>query len=161
QLAKDGKAPQHFAVRWRQADKLQADDYQLVSSQWCSTCQALPANAQPGLFVGGVLENEMAPIMIAAAQGKLNAISSEEYLRRADAALGKGATLEAFLWFMERALQYGVRKCQPNETGDYCGIQNRLVSQSQSDADIRVFNQGMSRPSMESANAVASLHNKV
>jgi hypothetical protein len=161
QLAKDGKAPQHFVVHSRPADKPQTDDYRLVSSQRCATCQALPANAQPGLFVDGVLENEMAPTMIAAAQGKFNTISSEEYLRRVGSALDRGATLEAFLWFTERLLQYGVRKCQPTEADDYCLIQNRLFSQTQSDADVRIFNQGMSRPSMESANAVASLRSKV
>lgn len=160
-LAKDGKVPQHFVVHWRLAGKVQVEDYHLVSSQWCATCQALPANAQPGLYVGGVLEHEMAPIMIAAAQGKFNVISSEDYFGRVDAALDRGATLEALLWFMERALQYGFRKCQPAETDDYCRVQIRLVAQTRSEADVRIFSQAISKPSMESVNALAGLRSKV
>ena len=160
-LAKDGKPPQHFAVHSQSPNTPQSEDYQLVSSEWCATCQALPANAQPGLFVGGVLENEMAPVMIAAAQGKFNAVSSEEYLRRMDAALDRDAPLEAFLWFMERLLQYGGRKCQPTEADDYCRIQLRLKAQGQSNGDVRIFVQGSSGKSMESANVVANLRSKV
>jgi hypothetical protein len=161
QLAKDGKPPQHFVVRSLMAGKLQADDYQLVGSRWCATCQALPANAQPGLFVDGVLENEMAPIMVAAVQGKLTAVSSAEYLRRIDASLDKGATLEAFLWFVERLLQDGVRRCQPTETDDYCRIQNLMMARMQADADVRMFRQATSKASMESANSLAGLRSKV
>jgi hypothetical protein len=161
QLVKDGTAPRHLTVHWRLADKPQSDDYQLVSSQWCAACEALPAKGEPGLFIGGVLENEMAPIMIAAAQGKFTAVSSEEYLHRIDAALDKGATLEAFLWFNERLLQYGVRKCQPTESDDYCRVQNRLVAQIQWDADVRSFSQARSKASIESANAIAGLRSKV
>jgi hypothetical protein len=161
QLVKDGKVPQHLVVHWLLAGKPQVDDYQLVGSRWCATCEALPADAQPGLFVGGVLENEMAPIMIAATQGKFTAVASEDYLHRVDAALDNGATLEAFLWFMERALQYGMHKCQPAETDDYCRVQNRLAAKGQSDPDLRIFAQGTSRASMESANALAGLREKV
>jgi hypothetical protein len=159
-LAADGRAPQHAMVRWRAGNDLRTDDYQLVSSQWCATCQALPANAQPGLFVGGVFEKEMAPVMIAASQGKLNATSSEEYLRRVDAALERDAPLDAWLWFLERLLQDGTRKCQPGEAGDYCRIQNRLSMTAQSDANVRTLLQGTSKQTLESANAIAGLRNK-
>src|SRR5580704_1441282 len=80
-FAKEGRAPAHLLVHV-QFPKAHTDDYELVGSQWCATCQALPADAKPGLFVGGVLENEMAPIMVAAVQGKYAPVMGEEYLRR-------------------------------------------------------------------------------
>ena len=102
----------------------------------------------------------MAPVMIAASQGKFKSTSSDEYLRRVDDALNRAAPLEAFLWFLERLLQDGVRKCQPDEAGDYCRVQNRMFAQARANADVQTFQRSMSTPSQDNANAIAALRDK-
>lgn len=161
QLATGAKAPQQFAVRWEFGDRAQTDDYQLIGSRWCESCEALPADAQPGINVGGIFETELAPVMIAASQGKFKALSSDDYLQRIDDALNRGAILDSVLWFMERALQDGARKCPPEEASDYCRIQNRLFAQARASPDVQALQRNMATRSLEAANAIAAMRDKV
>jgi hypothetical protein len=160
-LAVDGKAPRRLMLRARLAGAMRTDDYQLIRAQWCETCVALPADAQPALAVGGVFEKELAPVMIAASQGKHKSTSSDEYLRRVDRALDRDAPLEAFLWFMERLLQDGARRCQADEAGEYCRVQKRMFAQARTNADLQTFHRSISTQSAENASAIAALRGKV
>jgi hypothetical protein len=160
-LAAERRAPQRFIVRTRLAGELQTDDYQLVSARWCETCEALPADAQPGLVIGGIFENELAPVMIAASQGKHKAPTPDEYLRRIEAALDRSAPLEAWLLYIERSLQDGIRRCQPDEATPYCRTQNRMFAQARTNPDIQTLTQHMGRPSLEGSNTIAGLRNKL
>jgi hypothetical protein len=160
-LATGGKAPQHLMLRARLAGTMRTDDYRLIRAQWCGTCVALPADAHPALAVGGVFENEMAPVMIAASQGKHESTSSEEYLRRIDSALDRGAPLEAFLWFMERLLQDGPRRCGAFDVDEHCRVQNRVLAQARADADVQALHRSLSTQSVENANTIAALRGKV
>jgi hypothetical protein len=161
QLAAVGKAPQQFAVRWEFGNQARTDEYQLIDARWCETCDPLPADAQPGLKVGGVFETELAPVMVAASQGKLKALSSDDYLRRIDDALNRGAVIDGLLWFLEAALQDGMRKCPPEEASDYCRIQNRLFSEARANSDVQVLQRNMATRSLEAASALAAMRDKV
>jgi hypothetical protein len=160
-LAAEGKAPQHLKVRWRVLGNMLAEDFQWVDAQWCEACSALPDDAQPGLWVGGALETEMAPVMLAASAGKFRAIGSDDYLRRVNSALDRGAPLEALLWFLERLLQDGVRRCPPDEVSHYCHVQNRMFSPALASADLQTFRQNLNKRSLEAANAIAALRDRV
>jgi hypothetical protein len=161
QLAAGAKAPQQFAVRWEFGNQTQTDAYELIGSRWCETCDALPADAQPGFKVGGVFETELAPVMVAASQGKFKALSSDDYLHRMDDALNRGAIIESLLWFMERALQDGTRKCPPEEASDYCRIQNRLFAQARANSDVQALQRNMATRSLEAANAIMAMRDKI
>jgi hypothetical protein len=116
------KAPEHLKVRQHVAGRSQTHDYQLIESRWCENCDALPPDAQPV----PALEADLASIMVAASEGMFEPLSSEDYLRRIDAALDRGAALEAVLWFLERQLQDGTQRCQPGDTSEGCRVQNRV-----------------------------------
>jgi hypothetical protein len=160
-VAAEAKAPQHFRVRTAHGNELRTDDYQLIDSRWCETCDALPADAQPGLWVGGIFEAELAPVMIAASQGKFNATSSENYVRKISEALDRWAPLDAFLYFAERTLQYGNRECQPDETSDYCRVLNRLIAQARASSELQTLQRNMTTRSLDAANAIAAMRDKV
>ena len=158
-----GKAPQHLMVRVHDAGQSKSHDYQLIESHWCETCDALPADAEPipseGAW-GDSFETELVPIMVAASAGKFTPVSSDEYLRRTDAALDRGATLEAFLWFIERSLQDGIQRCQPGDVTERCRIQNRLVERVQTSADVESLQRYMTLRSQEAVGAIMALRNK-
>jgi hypothetical protein len=163
-LAMGGKAPEHLNVRQRIAGQLKVDDFQLTESRWCETCDALPADAQPVPWSGAVrggFEDELVPIMVAASEGKFKPLSSDDYLQRAKAALERGATLEAFLWLLERHLQDGTQRCEPGDTSERCRVQNRLVEQIRTNADVQVLQRNMTTRSIEAARAIAELRDKV
>ena len=156
-IAAGGRAPQHFLVRWRSGGEMRTDDYRLTGSRWCDTCAALPDDAQPGLLTGGFFESDLAPIMTAAVEGKISMVTSEDYLRRIAAALDRDAPLQAFLVFLERALQYDTRRCSPSDAGDYCGVINRLLAQVQGNAQIQTFRRNLGAQSVPAAKAIADL----
>jgi hypothetical protein len=156
-IASGGRAPQRFVVRWRSGGEMRTDDYRLTDSRWCDTCAALPDDAQPGLLTGGFFESDLAPIMTAAVEGKISVVTSEDYLRRIAAALDRDAPLQAYLVFLERALQYDTRRCAPSETGDYCGVINRLFAKMQGDAQIQTFRRNLGVQSVPAAKAIADL----
>ena len=160
-LAAAGKAPRRLILRWQLAGNLHTEDYQLVSAKWCETCEALPSDARPGLAIGGVFENELAPVMIAASQGKYKAPTSDEYLSRIEAALDRDAPMEAWLWYIERSLQDGIRKCQSDDATRYCRVQNRMFAQARTNSDIQTLTRNMGRASIEGSNTIAGLRNKV
>jgi hypothetical protein len=142
----------------------QIHDYVLTESRWCETCDALSANAQPvplGDTYGSILDAELAPIMVAASQGKFKPLSSNDYLRRIDVALDRGATLEAYLWFVERLLQDGAQRCEPGDASERCRVQNRLFEQARTDPDVQTLRMNMNLRSMEAAKAIAALRDKV
>jgi hypothetical protein len=124
-VSADGKAPQHLVVRTHAAGQSQNHDYQLIKSNWCETCDAIPADAEPTPPEGSSddgFATDLVPIMIEASAGRFTPVSSDEYLRRTDVALDRGATLEAFLWFIERSLQDGIQRCQPGDGASGAGF---------------------------------------
>jgi hypothetical protein len=163
-LSMGGKAPEYLKVRQHVAGQSKIDIFQLTESRWCETCDAIPADAQPvplGGTTGGVFEADLVPIMVAASEGKFKPLSSDDYLRRTDAALDRGATLEAFLWFLERLLQDGAPRCQPGDTSERCRIQNRLLEQIRTNADAQTFQRNAAIRSTEAASAIAALREKI
>jgi hypothetical protein len=155
-LAADGRAPRHLAVHWWTLNQEHVDDYQLIEAHWCETCAALDGDMQPVLRGGESFDRDFAPVMVAAAQGKFKALSSEDYLARVNAALGHDDVLQAHLWFIERGLQYGIRKCQPGESGNYCETTARLLSRAGGDADVITYTQSVNAQSF----AIAALRDK-
>jgi hypothetical protein len=160
-IAAGGSAPEHLRTRVQIAFQVQTHDFQLIDSRWCDKCDAIPADAQPGLGVGGAFETEIAPVMVAAIQGKFKSPSSDDYLRRVDAALDRGATLEAFLWFLERLLQDGIHRCAPDDATSLCRVQNRLVEQMRTNADAQAMQRGLTTRSIAAAQAIAAMRDKV
>jgi hypothetical protein len=163
-LSAEGKAPEHLKVRLHRVGQPQTHDYVLRESRWCETCAALPADAQPvppGDGSGTVFDTNLAPIMVAASQGKFKPLSSDDYLRRTETALDHGATLEAFLWFLERLLQDGGHRCDPADTSGLCRIQNRLFDLARINPDVQTFQRNANMRSMDAAMAIAALRDKV
>jgi len=159
-LAADGKAPEHLKVHWRGGGVEHIEDYNLVDARWCETCEALEADMRPGLLGGGVFERDLAPVMIAASEGKFRELSSDEYLARIEAALARTDTLQALLWFLERSLQDGSQKCQPSDVDIRCRVQLQLFAQIQTDAEAQTYVRSIGAPSPEHANAIAALRDK-
>jgi hypothetical protein len=108
-----------------------------------------------------VFDANLAPIMVAASQGKFKPLSSDDYLRRTEAALDRGATLEAFLWFLERLLQDGVQRCEPGDRSERCRIQNRLFELVRTNPDVQTLQRNMNIRSTDAATAIAALRDKV
>jgi hypothetical protein len=163
-LSAEGKAPRHLMVRTHVAFKSQSHDYELVGSRWCETCEALSTDAQPvPLRVGpdNGSNADLTPIMISASQGKFKPLSSADYLQRIDAALDRGATLEAYLWFIERLLQDGAQRCEAGDASERCRIQNRLFERAQTDPDVQTLRTNIVLRSIEAAKAIAALRDKV
>jgi hypothetical protein len=159
----EGKPPGRLKVRSYLAGQPQTHDYVLTESRWCENCDALPADAQAVPWSGGsgsVFDTDLAPTMVAASQGKFKALSSDDYLRRTEAALDRGATLEAFLWFLERLLQDGVQRCEPGDASDLCRIQKRLIELVRTDPDVQTLQRNMKIRSMDAATAIAALRGK-
>lgn len=163
-LSVEGKAPERLKVRLHLAGQPQTHDYVLTESRWCETCDALPADAQSVPWSdgsGSVFDANLAPIMVAASQGKFKPLSSDDYLRRTEAALDRGATLEAFLWFLERLLQDGIQRCEPGDGSDRCRIQNRISELVRTNPDVQTLQRNMKMRSMDAAIAIAAFRDKV
>jgi hypothetical protein len=163
-LSVEGKAPERLKVRLQLAGQPQTHDYVLTESRWCESCEALSTDAQPvpwGVGSGNVFDTNLAPTMVAASQGKFKPLSSDDYLRRTEAALDRGATLEAFLWFLERALQDGIQRCEPADRSERCRIQNRLIELVRTNPDIQTLQRNMNMRSLDAAIAIAALRDKV
>jgi hypothetical protein len=163
-ISAQGKAPQHLMVRVYVAGQSQRHDYQLIKSDWCETCDALPADAEPIPSEGSsgdAFETDLVPIMVAASAGKFMPVSSDEYLRRTDAALDRGATLEAFLWFIERSLQDGIQPCQLGNASEQCRVQNRFVEHVKTSADVQGLQRYMTLRTQEAVGAIMALRDKV
>jgi len=88
-------------------------------------------------------------------------LTSDEYLRRTEAALDRGATLDGFLWFLERLLQDGIQRCEPGDRSERCRIQNRLFELVRTNPDIQTLQRNMNMRSMDAAIAIAALRDKV
>jgi hypothetical protein len=124
---------------------------------------ALPVDAAPTRSEsssGDTFETDLVPIMVAASEGKFTPLSSDDYLRRIEAAVSRGATLEAFLWFIERGLQDGFQPCQPGDASERCRIQTRLLEHAQRSADVQVLGRYLKLQSQEAADAIMALRDK-
>ena len=162
-LSFGGAAPGHLRVRRHVAGQSQTHDYLLTQSRWCETCDAVPGDAQPVASNGdrgGVFEAKLVPIMVAAVQGKFKSLSAEEYRRRIEAALDRGATVEAYLWWVEEALQVGPDHCPPTNASETCRVHNRLKEQMGTSADVQTLERNMKVRSIEAANSTAALREK-
>jgi hypothetical protein len=160
-VAGENRLPQYWMLRKKRVGDLHTDEYTLADARWCATCEAFPSDAEVVLGFRGVFQERIAPVMIAAAQGKFAATSTEEYLRRIDTAARQGVMLEATLWLLEMGLQEPARPCQPSDASAYCDVTRRVVPQLRADAEVQTLIKGLQARSVENSNAIAALREKV
>ena len=142
-LSANGHLPEHLSV------KLVSKDHKTFETwHWTLTSVAWVTSAQYPLAAGleaapaetnGVYPKIFATLAEDVAQGR-KPPPEDVYIHRAEAAIARGAGLEAFLWIIEMQLAIGTPTpaCAPNDAAAYCRLLAKVGPMANADSRTAV-----------------------
>jgi hypothetical protein len=128
-LAASNRMPAELWVKEKSfAKDAQIGHWRLIRSNWQAAAPyPLPAHlaSRPTIDVG-VFPEIFATLSTETAE-KSKPPAQATYISKTEAAINKGAGLEAMLWIIEMSLARGqpYARCEPNDTGPYCALSVR------------------------------------